>query len=170
MTWTVPKPVPVDGPTDGDERTMLGAYLGWQRTNLLSICGGLTAQQLDSRPLPDNPLSLLGLIRHLAKVERIWFRQRAAGESIAPLHGGAGSPVDFEGGRGDDAPLEVAALIEEWTMAEMAVAPLSLDHTFTIGDETWSLRMVYLHMIGEYARHNGHADLIREQIDGVTGR
>ena len=163
-------PESVDGPTTGDERTMLSAYLWWQRTTLLSICGGLTAQELDSRPLPDSTLSLLGLIRHLAKVERIWFRERARGESIAPLHGGAGSPLDFEGGQVDTAPLEVAALIEEWSLAETAVAPLPLDHAFSLGDEWWSLRMVYLHMIGEYARHNGHADIIREQIDGVTGR
>ena len=163
-------PSPVDGPTTGDERTMLGAYLWFQRSNLLSICGGLTAQQLDSRPLSDNTPSLLGLIRHLAKVERIWFRERAAGEPIASLHGGAGSPVDFQGGHVDNAPLEVAALIEEWNLAETAVAPLPLDHAFAFGDESWSLRMVYLHMIGEYPRHNGHADIIREQIDGVTGR
>jgi hypothetical protein len=163
-------PSPVDGPTSGDERTMLGAYLWWQRTTLLSICGGLTAQQLNSRPLSDNTLSLLGLIRHLAKVERIWFRERAAGESIEPLYGGAGSPVDFQGGQVDDAPLDMAALTEEWKLAEMAVAPLPLDQTFLLGDESWSLRMVYLHMIGEYARHNGHADILREQIDGVTGR
>jgi hypothetical protein len=149
---------------------MLDAYLWWKRTSLLSICGGLTAQQLDRRPLPDNTFSVLGLIRHLAKVERIWFRERAAGEPIPSLHGGAGSPVDFQGGQVDDAPLEVAALIEEWSLAEAAVALLPLDHTFEFADESWSLRMVYLHMIGEYARHNGHADLIREQLDGVTGR
>ncbi len=149
---------------------MLEAYLQWQRTTLLSICGGLTAQQLDSRPLPNNTLSLLGLIRHLAKVERIWFRERAAGEPIASLHGGAGSPIDFEGGLVDNAPLEVAALIEEWKLADTAVAALPLDHTFAVSGESWSLRMVYLHMTGEYARHNGHADIIREQIDGVTGR
>jgi hypothetical protein len=149
---------------------MLVAYLWWQRTNLLRICGGLTTPQLDSRPLPGTSLSLLGLIRHLAKVERIWFRQRAAGEPIAPLHGGAGSPVDFEDGRADDAPVEIAALIDEWEKAETAVAALPLDHSFVFDEESWSLRMVYLHMIGEYARHNGHADLIREQLDGVTGR
>jgi hypothetical protein len=61
-------------------------------------------------------------------------------------------------------------LRHEWDRAEAAVAAIPLDHTFPLGDEAWSLRMVYLHMIGEYARHNGHADLIREHIDGVTRR
>jgi hypothetical protein len=170
MTWKVPMPAPVDGPTDGDERTMLSAYLWFQRTNILRISAGLTAQQLESRPLGDDTLSLLGLIRHLAKVERIWFRERVSGESVASLHGGAGSPVDFRDGRVGDAPLEVAALIQEWTLADAAVALLPLEHSFEVGEESWSLRMVYLHMIGEYARHSGHADLLREQIDGVTGR
>jgi hypothetical protein len=78
--------------------------------------------------------------------------------------------VDFEDGRADDAPVEIAALIDEWEKAETAVAALPLDHSFVFDEESWSLRMVYLHMIGEYARHNGHADLIREQLDGVTGR
>jgi hypothetical protein len=163
-------PEPVDVPTDGDERTMLCGYLCWQRTSILSISGGLTGRQLVSRPISDVTLSLLGLIRHAAKVERIWFRERAAGESVESLHGGAGSPVDFRDGQADSAPQEVAALIEEWRLADFAVASLPLDHTFEVADESWSLRMVYLHMIGEYARHNGHADLMREKIDGVTGR
>jgi hypothetical protein len=149
---------------------MLNAYLRWQRTNLLNICAGLSAQQLASRPLPPTPLSLLGLVRHLAKVERVWFRQRIAGEDIPSLHGGPGSPTDFQDGRAEDAPQEIDTLREEWQKADAAVAAIPLEHTIAFRDETWSLRMVYLHMIGEYARHNGHADLIREHLDGVTGR
>jgi uncharacterized damage-inducible protein DinB len=149
---------------------MLVAYLRWQRTRLLNVCAGLSAEQLASRPVPPSSLSLLGLIRHLAKVERVWFRQRAAGEDVPALHGGPGSSTDFEEGRIADAPREVDNLIEEWQRADDAVSELPLCHTFSFRDETWSLRMVYLHLIGEYAAHNGHADLIREQIDGVTGR
>ena len=149
---------------------MLEAYLQWQRANLLNICVGLSAKELAVRSLPPSALSLLGLVRHLAKVERVWFRQRVAGEDIAALYGGPGSPVDFEEVRVADTNQEIEALKEEWRKADHAVAELPLHHAFLVGDETWSLRMVYLHMIGEYARHNGHADLIREQIDGVTGR
>jgi uncharacterized damage-inducible protein DinB len=149
---------------------MLEAYLRWQRTRLLNVCAGLSAEQLASRPLPPSSLSLLGLVRHLAKVERVWFRQRVAGEDVPALHGGPGSPTDFEEGRIADAPREVDNLREEWQKADDAVSELPLHHIFSFRDETWSLRMVYLHMIGEYACHNGHADLIREQIDGVTGR
>jgi hypothetical protein len=149
---------------------MLEGYLRWQRTNLINICGGLSAPQLVRRPLPPSPLSLLGLVRHLAKVERIWFRQRVAGQDVPALHGGPGSPVDFEDGRVEHAPRDIELWREEWQLAESAVAAVSLDHTVLFRDETWSLRMVYFHVIGEYARHNGHADLIREQIDGVTGR
>jgi uncharacterized damage-inducible protein DinB len=170
MTWTVPTPAPIDGPTTGDERLMLEGYLQWQRTRLLNICAGLSAEQLSRRPLPPSALSLLGLIRHLAKVERVWFRQRVGGQIVPDLHGGPGSPVDFLDGRIADAAEEVEALKEEWQRADGAVAELPLDHTFVVRDETWSLRMVYLHVIGEYSCHNGHADLIREQIDGVTGR
>ena len=166
----MPTPSPIAGPKTGDERPMLETYLRWQRTRMLNICAGLSAEQLALRPVPPSTLSLLGLIRHLAKVERIWFRQRVAGENVLALHGGPGSQIDFQEGQVADAPREVEALMEEWQRADDAVAELPLDHTFSFRDETWSLRMVYLHMIGEYACHNGHADLIREQIDGVTGR
>ncbi len=149
---------------------MLEAYLQWQRTNLLNICAGLSAKQLAIRSVPPSALSLLGLVRHMTKVERVWFRQRVAGEKVADLYGGPGSPADFEEVGVADANQEIEALEEEWRSADDAVAELPLQHTFLFRDETWSLRMVYLHMIGEYARHNGHADLIREQIDGVTGR
>jgi uncharacterized damage-inducible protein DinB len=168
VTWTAPTPSPIGGPTTGDERPMLEAYLQWQRTTLLNICAGLSAEQLARRPVPPSPLSLLGLVRHLAKVERVWFRQRVAQENVPALHDGPGSPTDFQQGQIADAPRDVETLTQEWQRADDAVAELPLDHTITVRDETWSLRMVYLHVIGEYARHNGHADLIREQIDGVT--
>jgi hypothetical protein len=170
MTWTAPSPAPVTGPTSGDERPMLEAYLRWQRTALLDISAGLTGDQLAARAAPPSTLSLLGLIRHMAKVERIWFRQRVAGQEVPALHGGPGSPVDFDPSGFADAAQEIAALQEEWRQADQAVGAIPLDHTFVVTDGTWSLRMVYLHMIGEYARHNGHADLLRENVDGVTGR
>jgi 2-hydroxycyclohexanecarboxyl-CoA dehydrogenase len=102
MTWTAPSPDSIkglltEGPLTGDDRPMLEAYLRWQRATLLSICSGLTAEQLASRPLPSSNLSLLGLVRHLAKVERIWLRIRAAGEPIEPMyHLALGKDYDFE--------------------------------------------------------------------------
>lgn len=168
--WTSPFPEPVDGPLTGDDRPVLEGYLSWQRATLLRICAGLTAEQMALRPLPESGLSLLGLVRHLAKVERIWLRRRAAGEQVEPLHGGAGAPDDFADVDPGDAARAVEALREEWRRADEAVAGMGFADTFDAGGETWSLRMAYLHLIGEYARHNGHADLLREHIDGVTGR
>jgi len=149
---------------------MLEGYLDWQRTNLLNICAGLTGVQLATRALPPSRLSLLGIVRHMAKVESIWFRQRVGREDVDALHGGPGHPDDFEAIDAATAEAEVLALQQEWRFASTAAAAVDLTDTFALRGETWSVRMVYLHMIGEYARHNGHADLLREHLDGVTGR
>jgi uncharacterized damage-inducible protein DinB len=171
MTWTVPTPDPVDGPLTGPDRPMLEGYLGWQRNTLLNICAELTGEQLSQRPLPTSNLSLLGLVRHAAKVERIWFRQRAAGEDVAPLFDlELGEDHDFDGGVAAEAEADLQRLRDEWLDADVAVAAMSFDDTFDVAGDEFSLRMVYVHMIGEYARHNGHADLLREALDGVTGR
>ena len=159
-----------DGPTTGPERPILEGYLGFQRATLLNVCAGLTGEQLAARPVPPSTLSLLGLVRHLTKVERVWFRQRMAGEDVPALHGGPGDPADFADTDPSHAEREVAALREEWRLADAAVAALPFDHEIDFRGEPMSLRMVYVHMIGEYARHNGHADLLRQAIDGVTGR
>jgi uncharacterized damage-inducible protein DinB len=171
VTWTVPAPAAVDGPTTGADRPILEAYLAWQRANLLSICAGLTGEQLASRPIPSTRLSLLGLVRHLAKVERIWLRQRVAASDVEPLYDPAlGKAHDFEHLDPAEAPDAVARLQDEWRAGDAAVAGIDFDATIEVNGETYSLRMVYVHLIGEYARHNGHADLLREAIDGVTGR
>ncbi len=170
-TWTAPAPDPVDGPVTGSDRPMLEGYLGWQRATLLNICAGLTADELATRPLPRSNLSLLGLVRHLAKVERTWFRIRAAAEPIEPLYDPAlGKDHDFDGLDPADAAAAIERLEREWRAADAAAAQLDFDDAFDVHGEPFSLRMVYVHMIGEYARHNGHADLLREQLDGVTGR
>jgi uncharacterized damage-inducible protein DinB len=169
--WTVPPPAVVDGPLTGPDRPMLEAYLGWQRVTLLNICAGLSGEQLALRPLPESNLSLLGLVRHLAKVERIWFRIRAAGEDVAPLYDPSlGQDHDFDVLDPAEAPAAVERLRDEWRAADAAAAGLDFDHAFDVGADPFSLRMVYVHVIGEYARHNGHADLLREHIDGVVGR
>jgi hypothetical protein len=135
----------------------------------LNICAGLTGEQLATRPIPTSKLSLLGLVRHLAKVERTWFRIRAAGHEVPPLYA-PGTDDDFDLVDPDDAPAAFDRFREECRLADEAVAGLGFDHEFHRGEETFSVRFAYVHLINEYARHNGHADLIREAIDGVTAR
>jgi hypothetical protein len=171
MTWVVPAPAEVDGPVIGEDRPMLEGYLAWQRATFLNICAGLTADQLALRPLPSSTLSLLGLVRHLAKVERVWFRLRAAGEEIEPMFSpDLAKDTDFDDGIAADAELEVGRLMAEWMVCDAAAADLPFEALVPTRDDEWSLRMVYVHLIGEYARHNGHADLLRQAIDGVTAR
>lgn len=171
VTWTAPTPEPVDGPLTGEDRPILEGFLAWQRVTLLNICAGLSAEQLTTRPLASSNLSLLGLVRHLAKVERVWLRQRASGENIEPIYDPAGGKdADFDDLDPDQAEADIARLREEWRRADQAVAGMAFDDTFEVGDRVFSLRMTYVHLIGEYSRHNGHADLLRESIDGITAR
>jgi predicted dienelactone hydrolase len=171
MTWTAPAPGPADGPVTGDERPILEGYLNFQRITLLNICAGLTGEQLAEPSTPPSTLTLLGLIRHLAKVERTWFRQRAAAEPVSPLFDPElPKDTDFHDLDASRAEHEYEQLLEEIQHAESAAAGVDLDDTFVSRGETYSLRYVFIHMIAEYARHNGHADLLRERIDGRTGR
>ena len=171
MTWTSPAPAPVDGPMTGAERPILAGMLAWQRSTLLSICAGLTAEQLTRRGAAPSNLSLLGLVRHMAKVERIWFRLRVAGQDVEDLHDfSLRKDTDFDVIDAADAPGAIDQLEPEWSLADAAVAGVELDQVIEVHGEDMSLRMIYVHLIGEYARHNGHADLLREMIDGTTGR
>ena len=170
MTWTSPTPELVDGPLTGEDRPILEAVLAHHRATLLNICAGLTAEQLAVRPVPPSTLSLLGLVRHLAKVERIWLRQRAAGQDVPALHGGPGDPTDLADADATRAGQEVQALLDEWRLADEAAAALPFTYEINHRGDAMSLRMIYVHLIGEYARHNGHADLLRQTLDGVTGR
>jgi Protein of unknown function (DUF664) len=167
MNWTAPEVTRPGGSLVAPEREMLQGYLDFHRTTLLVKCAGLTGAQLAERAAPPSNVSLLGLIRHLAKVERIWFRLRFAGQDVQPLY--AGTDVDYDVLDPDRAQQEYQQLLDEWRLADAAVADASLDDTFTVHDDVASLRMIYLHLIGEYARHNGHADMVREHLDGLTG-
>ena len=170
VDWTAPTPDEVDGPGTGPDRPLLEAYLGYQRRTLHNICAGLSPDQLALRPLPSTNLSLLGIVRHMAKVERIWFRIRIAREDVAPLFDPAlGKDYDFEHIDPADAPTAFDTLAEETRLAELAAADASFDDTVNWPGGDWSVRMIYVHMIAEYARHNGHADLLRESVDGETG-
>jgi uncharacterized damage-inducible protein DinB len=168
VTWKAPDVERPDGPSAGPERPLLQVFLDWQRATLLYKCAGLTGAQLAERTVPPSGLSLLGLIRHMTKVERTWFRQRFAGQPVeSPF--GADNDADFERADPDRAAADYARLTEEFKHVDAAVANASLDDTFIHNGEITSLRLIYLHLIEEYARHNGHADLLREQIDGATG-
>jgi len=168
--WTAPDVERPTGSLVAPEVEMLPEMLAWHRSTLLSKCSGLTGEQLSERSVAPSSLSLLGLLRHMRKVERIWLRQRVAHEDIEPLHGfGTGRDVDFEDLDPAAASADYAALLDEWVHADRAVEGHGLDEVFEDGGDAFSLRFVYLHLIGEYARHNGHADLVREHVDGVTG-
>ncbi len=170
-TWTAPMVAPADGPLTGPDRPMLESYLQWQRATLLHICAGLTGEQLALQPVPPSNLSLLGLVRHMAKVERTWLRIRAGATGVEPLYDlSLGKDHDFEHLVADEAPAAFEQIQEEWRRGDEAVAGLSFDDTFVNHGDDMSLRMTYVHLIGEYARHNGHADLLRQAIDGATGR
>jgi len=167
MTWTAPEATDVLGSTAADERTMLSGYLAWHRSILLRKCAGLTGAQLAERAVPPSSLSLLGLIRHMAKVERTWCRIRFAGQDVEPLF--PRRDEDFDDIDPARAAEEYTRLTEESQLADEAVAGASLDDYFLHNGQKFSVRFLYLHLIQEYARHNGHADLLRERIDGVTG-
>jgi uncharacterized damage-inducible protein DinB len=155
----------------GPDRPLLEEMLAHHRATLLNVCAGLTAEQLASRPIPSTNLSLLGLVRHLAKVERVWFRKRLAQQDIDHLHNfEARDDTDFNVIDPADAPAAVEQLLEEQRQADLVARELDFDVTFDSHGEDMSLRMLYLHMVQEYARHNGHADLLREAIDGTTSR
>jgi len=168
MTWKAPDVERPGGPAAAPERVLLQDMLDRHRATLLYKCAGLTGEQLAEHSIPPSDLSLLGLIRHMTKVERTWFRTRFAGESVGNPFGENWN-ADFEDPDPVRAAADYARLTEEFKLVDAAVANASLDDTFDHRGEPMSLRMIYLHMIEEYARHNGHADLLREQIDGATG-
>jgi uncharacterized damage-inducible protein DinB len=171
VSWIAPEVTRIDEPFVADERTMLDGWLEWQRATLLCKCAGLTAEQLAERPVPPSSLSLLGLVRHQVDVERTWFRRRFAGEQVTSEFSRPDQPdAAFDEASPDRAEADFACLIREWGLVRRAVAGASLDDEFV--SERWgqmSLRWLYQHMITEYSRHNGHADLLRERIDGATG-
>jgi uncharacterized damage-inducible protein DinB len=154
-----------------DERELLAAWLDFHRATLLAKCEGLSDEQRKARPISTSLLSLHGLVRHMAECERNWFRRILCGESNmsrlwpeAGAEGGAFVPLEEANW---DADLEIWQ--SECDGSRRAAEGHRLDDTGTWRDKQVSLRSIYLHMIQEYARHNGHADLIRELQDGSVG-
>jgi len=163
-------------PTRAGELATLAGFLRWQRGTLELKCSGLDAEAMARRSVEPSMMSLLGLVRHLADVERSWFRKIMAGQDVPSRYRSEDQPDgDFEGARPDPAVVAEAwqAWRDEVAFADrfVAAAP-DLDRVGQVPD-AWrgpmSLRWVLTHMIEEYARHNGHADLLRERIDGAVG-
>jgi uncharacterized damage-inducible protein DinB len=158
-------------PLVAQERAMLDAWLDFHRDTLAVKCDGLTGDQLRERAVPPSSLSLLGLVRHMAEGERQWFKMVFGGEQI-PYHYYTDDSPDAEFDDVDSA--DVAEAFETWRSEcadarERAAEAPSLDVTGTQDGKEFSLRWIMIHMIEEYARHNGHADLLRERIDGTVG-
>ncbi|MEV1043643.1 DinB family protein [Streptomyces sp. NPDC049916] len=171
---TAERPMP---PLEADERTSLESWLDFYRATLAQKCEGLSDEQLREASAAPSSITLLGLLQHLAEVERNWFRRVLAQEDAPPIHPAReGDKARSEGHDGgfdltDASSYEEAS--ERWR-AEVAVARencsgRALDDTSPFAGGRVTLRWIYTHMIGEYARHCGHADLIRERVDGRTG-
>ncbi|MCG5219853.1 DinB family protein [Streptosporangium sp. KLBMP 9127] len=162
----------VSPPFIADERSMLDNWLNWHRETLAVKCAGLSEAQLRERSVPPSTMSLLGLVRHLAHVERVWFRRVLDGEDVPLLFSKAEDPdSDFNDVDTASAEEDFAVWRAEIEHARKISADVPLD---AIGKQQrhgqdCSHRWILVHVIEEYARHNGHADLLRERIDGVTG-
>jgi uncharacterized damage-inducible protein DinB len=154
-----------------DERPMLEAWLEYHRTTLFLKCEGLDDAGRKARPVPSSLLSLHGLVRHMAEVERGWFRQVLQSEPDTPSIWYDEAIEDSELVPLDDADwdADLRAWQAECDASRQAAAGHALDDTGTHREGPCSLRWIYVHMIEEYARHNGHADLIREMVDGQVG-
>ncbi|MFJ9459641.1 DinB family protein [Kitasatospora sp. NPDC101447] len=157
-------------PQTADERATLAGFLDYQRDTLAMKCAGLTTEQLRARVLEPSGLSLLGLVRHLAEVERSWFRNVLADEEAPGFWKHPdGSFAEFDVDTADPDEAFATWRGECDHARELVAAAESLDVLGHYGEEVFSLRWIVTHMIEEYARHNGHADLLREHLDGTTG-
>jgi uncharacterized damage-inducible protein DinB len=166
---TTDRPEP---PLAGDERQMLRAFLDYHRATLAMKCDGLSDEDLRRRSMPPSTLSLLALVRHMAEVERTWFRRVINGEDVPLVWSADGDfQVAYDASTATRPEAFGAWQAEVGHARRIEQAAPSLDvtaHNARWGEDV-SLRLVMLHLIHEYARHNGHADFLRELIDGAVG-
>jgi uncharacterized damage-inducible protein DinB len=167
-----PREIPVE---TNDEHSTLVDYLRRYRLTLELKCADLDAEQLARRSVPPSSMSLLGMVRHLARVEHHWFRREMAGQDTPKLYWTAAHPdLDWNGAVADPRLVEEAwrAWRTEVAFAEQFVERFTSDHgdLGALGATGSPLRDILVHMIEEYARHCGHADLLRERIDGRVGQ
>jgi uncharacterized damage-inducible protein DinB len=173
VTWTAPD---VERSEDYPERRnvpeqeMLRDWLDWHRATLLRKCAGLDTAQLVTRAVPPSSLSLLGLVRHMSDTELGWVRQVYRGEQVPDLYYRPDAPdADFQEADAAGAEQDYERYLAECRAVDAALDGAKLDETFTFREKTTSVRWMWQHLVEEYARHNGQADLIREAIDGSAG-
>jgi hypothetical protein len=173
MSWIAPDVERSDGYPErrnDPEREMLRDWLDWHRATLLRKCAGLDAGQLATRAVPPSNLSLLGLVRHLSDTELGWVRQAFRGEQVPDHYYRSDAPdADFEEAEPAGAERDYERYRAECRAVDAALEGANLNDTFSFGDKTMSVRWMWQHLVEEYARHNGHADLLREAIDGSAG-
>jgi hypothetical protein len=164
-----------DPPMDADEKATLTSFLEYHRATLRIKLDGLTPEELVQRASPPSELSLLGLVRHLTEVESSWIREVFAGEKwFGPYWTEEDHDGDFHVYEADEASVQTAWQLydDEVAVTRAIIAGAELDVMSAQANsrgEQPSLRWILVHLIEEYARHNGHADLLREAIDGATG-
>jgi uncharacterized damage-inducible protein DinB len=159
-------------PTTGGEREMLRAFLDYHRATLAWKCDDLSDEELRRRSMPPSTLCLLGLVRHMAEVERAWFRRILDGQDIPLVWSDKGDyqvAYDATGSTRAEAFAAWQAEVEHARRIEEGAESLDVAVKDPRDGEEVSLRLIMLHLIHEYARHNGHADLLREAIDGTVG-
>ncbi|MFF9017122.1 DinB family protein [Streptomyces sp. NPDC014870] len=162
----------VPPPRSGDERETLRAFLDYHRATLARKCEGLDDEQLRERSMPPSTLTLLGLVRHMAEVERAWFR-RVFEDGEAPMVWS--DRVDFQAAYDASRSTRAEAFtaweaeVEHSRRIEREADSLDRAGYQPRWGEEVSLRMVMVHVLLEYGRHNGHADLLREGVDGAVG-
>jgi Protein of unknown function (DUF664) len=164
-------------PLSGDDRTMLNAFLDAQRDTLEWKCSGLTAEKLKEAALPPSRLTLLGLLRHLTEVEYFWLEGilLRKGSNLG-LYSGEANPAEGDRAWTDLDSNSAEDVLQRWREACQAsrrnassLPDLDTAAALPWDDEPVTLRWITVHIIREYARHTGHADLLRERIDGATG-
>jgi hypothetical protein len=158
----------VDPPRIGDDRTMLESWLEYWRASLLHKCAGLSGHQLVERSCPPSPMSLIGLVRHMVEMERGYVFRLADRDTPLLYCTDASPDGDFDDVSADAVEADLATFREHCDRSREIIAVLSLDDQFG-RDQKYSVRWVLHYMIKEYARHLGHADLLRERVDGAVG-
>lgn len=167
-TMTAPEVTRAEPPSVGDERTLLEAWVDYYRATLLHKCAGLTPDQLVERSCPPSPMSLMGLVRHMTEMERAYAHRLADPDTPLLYCTDASPDGDFEDVTPAQALDDLQILIDHCARSRELMAGLALDDRF--GRRTpYTVRWVFLYLIKEYARHLGHADLLRERVDGTTG-